>query len=48
MAALLYVPRTRLIWMDAPTAESAGALAAELQDHHGGAFMVWNVAGSRE
>ena len=49
MSALLYVPRTRLIWMDMPTAENAAALAAELEDHHGRErVIVWNVAGSGE
>ena len=46
--ALLYIPRTRLIWMDSPTSETAPAMAAELEDHHGGSVIVWNVAGSGE
>ena len=43
---LQYLPRTRLIWMDAPTAETAPSLAAELEDHHSSKFMVYNVSGS--
>ena len=35
--------------MDMPTAETAPALAAELEDHHGSErVIVWNVAGSGE
>ncbi len=43
---MLYIPRTRLIWMESPTAETVDALSAELEDHHHNNFMVWNVAGS--
>ena len=34
-AALLYIPHSRLVWMDCPTSpEVASMLAAELSDHH--------------
>ena len=45
-SALLYVPRTRLIWMDCPTPERVATLASELEDHHEEHYMVWNVAGT--
>ena len=45
-SALLYIPHTRLIWMDCPTAERVETLAAELEWHHEAHYMVWNVAGT--
>jgi hypothetical protein len=45
-SALLYIPRTRLIWMDCPTPERVVVLAGELEWHHEEHYMVWNVAGS--
>ena len=48
MSALLYVPKTRLVWMDCPTSERVTTLAAELEWHHEAHYMVWDVAGTGE
>ena len=46
---LLYIPRTRLVWMDCPTTEEqVASIAGELQWHHEDHYVVWNVAGTSE
>ena len=45
-SAVLYIPKTRLIWMDCPTPERVETIAAELQWHHEEHYVVWNVSGA--
>ena len=48
-SSLLYIPSSRLVWMDCPaTTEQASALAGELRWHHEDHYVVWNVSGTSD